>query len=438
MARVYLVAGLGFGDEGKGTIVDFLTRSTGAHLVVRYNGGAQAAHNVVLPDGTSHCFSQFGSGSFVPRVQTHLSRHMLVNPLTMNHEGSHLLSLGVRDIWDRVTVDRQALITNPFQRAANRLREHARGDARHGSCGMGVGETMSDALADPESALRVGDLEDRALTVRKLRQSQERKAEEFRDHLRLSDVGDEDGLDGCRDVLRDTTWPEDIAESFQDWTSRVTLVNEDWLTGQVNGEGVVIFEGAQGVLLDETYGFQPYTTWTSCTWKNAMDLLKDHQDANVKVGVLRTYMTRHGRGPFVTEDTGWVPSEKHNRRGDWQEGFRRGYFDIPAVHYAIDMLYDSARDGLDMFAMTHMDVIPPKFCTKYDNFDLQYLSVANSPVGRQEKVTEILLQPDVRPVYQKIDLMPDFLAYIEAEFGTDIGIFSYGPTHEDKSLHARY
>ena len=78
-----LVAGLGFGDEGKGSIVDALVRKHGAHTVVRYNGGAQAAHNVVDLDGRHHTFSQFGSGTFVPGTRTFLSRFMVVNPLGM-------------------------------------------------------------------------------------------------------------------------------------------------------------------------------------------------------------------------------------------------------------------------------------------------------------------------------------------------------------------
>ena len=74
MATVVLLAGLGFGDEGKGTVTDYLVRTHSAKMVVRYNGGAQAAHNVVLPDGRHHTFAQFGSGTFVPGVRTHLSR----------------------------------------------------------------------------------------------------------------------------------------------------------------------------------------------------------------------------------------------------------------------------------------------------------------------------------------------------------------------------
>src|SRR5262245_62300875 len=119
-ARVSLVAGLGYGDEGKGSIVDFLARQprpgTRAGLVVRFNGGAQAAHNVVTEDGRHHTFAQFGSGTFTPGVRTHLSQHVLVDPLALVTEAEHLASLGVPDALDRLTVDREALVTTPYHR----------------------------------------------------------------------------------------------------------------------------------------------------------------------------------------------------------------------------------------------------------------------------------------------------------------------------------
>jgi adenylosuccinate synthase len=150
-----VVVDLGYGDAGKGTVVDWLCSRADAgpvHAVVRFNGGAQAAHNVVTSDGRHHTFAQFGSGSFIPGVRTHLSRFVLVDPLALAGEAAHLASLGVRDALDRVTVDRDALLATPYHRAANRARELARGDRRHGSCGMGIGETASYALDHPADA----------------------------------------------------------------------------------------------------------------------------------------------------------------------------------------------------------------------------------------------------------------------------------------------
>ena len=144
--KAILITDLGFGDAGKGGLVDHLTRVTGAHTVVRYNGGAQAGHNVITPDGRHHTFAQFGSGSLVPGTRTYVSRFMLLDPLAMLAEERALQGLGVRDALARTAIDRRALITTPFHVAANRIKEVARGDARHGSCGMGIGETMADQI----------------------------------------------------------------------------------------------------------------------------------------------------------------------------------------------------------------------------------------------------------------------------------------------------
>src|SRR5688572_4356148 len=144
--RAIILSGLGYGDEGKGTWTDFLARTEQVHTVVRFNGGAQAGHNVVTPDGRHHTSAQFGSGTLVRGVNTHLSRFMLLNPIRLLKEDAELHALAIKDALARTSIDRRALVTTPFQVAANRLRELARGDGRHGSCGMGIGETMSDWL----------------------------------------------------------------------------------------------------------------------------------------------------------------------------------------------------------------------------------------------------------------------------------------------------
>src|SRR5215472_12462254 len=100
MKRAIITVGLGFGDEGKGATVDFLTRRYEADLVVRYCGGSQAGHNVQLPDGRRHCFSQFGAGTLVaadPRPRTYLGPHVVIDPPALAREARHLADLGVPD-----------------------------------------------------------------------------------------------------------------------------------------------------------------------------------------------------------------------------------------------------------------------------------------------------------------------------------------------------
>ncbi|WP_280342182.1 adenylosuccinate synthetase, partial [Nocardia neocaledoniensis] len=142
-----VVVDLGFGDAGKGATVDWLCApeaDLGVAAVVRFNGGAQAAHNVVA-DGRHHTFAQFGAGTF-HGVPTLLSRHMLVEPMALAAESERLAALGVRDPLGLLAIDGRALLTTPIHIAANRAREDARGSSRHGSCGRGIGETAWYAL----------------------------------------------------------------------------------------------------------------------------------------------------------------------------------------------------------------------------------------------------------------------------------------------------
>src|SRR5262245_22309476 len=162
MKRAIITVGLGFGDEGKGATVDFLTRRLEADLVVRYCGGSQAGHNVELPDGRRHTFSQFGAGTLAPDPpRTFLGPNVIIDPLALTREAAHLTELGVRDPMRLLTIHPRCLVATPGLRALNQLREMSRGDAKHGSCGQGIGETRSYWLRYGEDSVFAADLRDR-------------------------------------------------------------------------------------------------------------------------------------------------------------------------------------------------------------------------------------------------------------------------------------
>jgi adenylosuccinate synthase len=333
-----IVVDLGYGDAGKGTIVDWLCASRArdgrpVRAVVRFNGGAQAAHHVLAPSGQVHPFAQFGSGTFTPGTRTFLSRFMLLDPLALVAEAERLRCLGVADPFGLVTVDRAALLTTPYHRAANHAREQARGAARHGSCGMGIGETASYALAYPADAPRAGDLVAPRTLLRKLTL--------LRDRLAPGPAIDSAG----------SPPPADVAAVFQAVGARLTMAGDGYLTGLLRA-GPVVFEGAQGVLLDEWRGFHPYTTWSTTTFENAETLLAEGGAAGTatRLGVTRTYQTRHGPGPFPTEDPGLDVTEPHNANGRWQGPFRAGHLDAVALSYAARV-----AGGVDAVALTHLD-----------------------------------------------------------------------------------
>lgn len=411
-----IVVDLGFGDAGKGTVVDHLCARPAphpVHAVVRFNGGPQAAHNVVTDDGRHHTFAQFGSGSFTPGVETFLSRHMLVDPLALATEAAHLADVGVPDALARLTVDPDALLVTPFHAAANRARERARGTARHGSCGMGVGETAAFALAHPEHAPRAGDVRAPAVLRRKLLA--------VRDAL-TAELGDL------------AAPPADhVATVFTAFGEAVRLAPDTHLRSLLR-KGPVVFEGAQGVLLDEWHGFHPYTTWSTTTFHNAEALLAEEGHGGTRLGVLRTYTPRHGPGPLVTEDPDLTARhpDSHNTTGPWQGAFRVGHFDAVAHRYAVDVC-----DGVDTIALTHMDAATRRGLRACHAYRVDGERVTRLPVGapgdldRQAALTDRLMRavPELGP-----EVPPsDWPGLVEAALGAPVSLLSSGPRSRDKA-----
>ncbi len=353
MATAYLVAGLGYGDEGKGATVDFLARDLGARLVVRYNGGAQAGHNVVTPNGNHHTFSQFGSGMFVPGVWTYLSKYMMVNPLNMMLEEEALRSLGVRNAFKRTLVDKRSLITTPFQSAVNKVLLKVSG--KNNSCGMGIGQTREDHIKYGDAVVFAGDIrsKDPHLLKMKLRLLQSVSFEKVRKYL--NNVYIQETFPGILDLFLSTKSVDDLASDYDEWP--VGIVGNAMeafdildLTGTPRKN--VIFEGAQGVLLDEEFGEEGFNTWTKTTFHNCASILDEAiwQGSSLRIGVLRTYMTRHGDGPLPTKETDWFPSEKHNVSDGAQGKFRKSNFSFEAVDKALKIC-----GGVDIFALNHFD-----------------------------------------------------------------------------------
>lgn len=402
-----IVVDLGFGDAGKGTLTDWLARRTGAGLAVRFNGGAQAGHNVVTPDRRTHTFAQFGAGSFVPGVRTHLSRFMIVHPGGLLREAEALGGLGLDDAWERLTISGEALLITPFLQAAGRLRELLRGGARHGSCGIGVGEAMQHSLRYPADAVRLADLADEPRLLRKLQRQQaclwEELARPSRGEAELQ-------------VLESATAGRDFVETARPLLQRL---HDGPLP---NGESIV-FEGAQGVLLDEWRGFHPYTTWSTCTFDNALQLLQGWDGPVKRLGVVRSYATRHGAGPFPTEDAALQLPEPHNHHGPWQGGFRQGWLDLVLLRYALEVC-----GGVDGLAVTHLDRVRPdwKMAVAYEGTarlepgpfqDLDY----------QAALTQQLLE--ARPIYAPCRSVVDEL---QQRLDVPVWVESHGPTCEDK------
>lgn len=349
-----IVVGLCFGDEGKGSVVDYLVRKNSATTVVRFNGGPQAAHHVVTTDGHTHCFSQFGSGTLVPGVRTILSRFMVFDPLALLKEAAALAALGITDSLARIVIDGDCVLVTPYHALINQALEISRGDTRHGSCGRGVGQAQLESESWGERAIRAKDLLEESTLHSKIRFLRLAKLDIAEQLLRATDGHPQ--ISEIVGHLRSLEVETMINERYRDFTVKCRgSILDGKRIGKMLGQSVV-FEGAQGVLLDREFGFFPYVTPSITRPLNARLLLEEWNWTGTvtTIGVIRAYATRHGAGPFVTEDgelAARLP-EQHNGHHPWQGAFRVGWPDFVALKYAC-----AVAGTIDGLAVTNIDRI---------------------------------------------------------------------------------
>ncbi|GAB3948936.1 hypothetical protein GCM10027614_46900 [Micromonospora vulcania] len=272
-----------------------------------------------------------------------------------------------------------------------------------------MGEAVAYGLTHPDDAPRVGDCLRPAVLRRRLTA--------LRDRL-TAELG-----------ALDAPPVEDCLPAFTGFAERVAIVERSWLAAALR-TGTCVFEGAQGVLLDEWHGFHPYTTWSTTTFANVDTLLAEAglPDTVTRVGVLRLVTTRHGAGPLVTEDPALPLADPRNPPNPWQGRFRFGHFDAVAHRYAL-----AAAGGVDGLALTHLDLAGPglRICRRYDTTD----RLTPGPPGdleRQAALTARLLRS--RPRYDD-DPPSDWAETVRTELGTPVVLTSHGPTADDKTPH---
>lgn len=330
MKRATAVIGACWGDEGKGIMTDYFARKAGEEpMVVRFNGGAQAGHTVVTPNGDRHVFHHFGAGTLAG-ARTYLSRHFLVNPAMWIEEYRALQGRGLRT---RLFVDREAPITTPWDMMRNQNMEVAAGAARHGSCGMGVHATMVRQL-DPELRLFAGDLE-RPADLRR----------------RLEVVSARSGSGSTAIMQR--FWNDCMSMA-----SQINLCDSRIL---VDRPADIIFEGAQGLLLDQDSEFYPHVTHSKTGISNVLQIARETGINQIDaVYVHRTYLTRHGVGPLPGEDCALTYHDNTNVENEWQGKLRFAPLDPRLISDAVFADYAMAREDADinvtpLMAVTHCD-----------------------------------------------------------------------------------
>ena len=322
--RAQAVIGSGYGDEGKGLMTDALASRTPDAIVVRSNGGAQAGHTVVTPDGTRHVFHHVGAGAFAG-ARTHFSRHFVAHPMMLLGEWQALRTLGA-DL--RITSDPRALVTTPYDVMINQALELDRGGARHGSTGLGFGETIERNLR-PEFAIATADLfrPDLAYRLRRIRTEWV--------PARLATLGVASVPEQIDAALADDAVIGRFLAECADYLDRVGL----WPDRRLGEKGNVIFEAAQGLLLDQDYGAFPFVTRSNTGLRNILAIAEEAGLAAIDATyVTRAYTTRHGAGPLPGETQsldGVAVHDPTNMPNAWQGTLRLAPLDTGILRHAI-------------------------------------------------------------------------------------------------------
>lgn len=405
MTTADVIIGAGFGDEGKGLVTDALAARYGQEaIVIRFNGGAQAGHTVVTPQGQRHVFSHFGCGSFVG-ARTFLSRFFVSNPLLFFKEWQKLQALNVTPI---VAADPQGWLTTPYDMMINQIVEEARAGQRHGSCGVGFGETIERC----EKSAYFTTIQDIAWPEN-LRKTLKKILDEWVP-FRLKTLG----INSLGDSWTQRLHADGIINKYMEDTAFMHAHISLTPISSYCQNAHLVFEGAQGLLLDQTRGFFPHVTRSHTGLKNVVDLAATLNVKALDVHYLtRSYLTRHGAGPFATE-TEKQPYAKivdlTNVPNPYQGKLRFGWLDCDQLVRAITQDLESAPRALQLrphLAMTCLDQL--------DNHHVTCRLFGQTVTKTVEEVQSDLAQ-----------LIP-----ISSLFG------SYGPTRstlERRSTHQRF
>lgn len=351
--RAQAVIGAAYGDEGKGLMVDRLAAASQNAVVVRSNGGAQAGHTVVSPKGERHVFHHVGSGTFAGAA-THFSRFFVAHPMLLLDELTALADFGIHP---RLTSDPDVMVTTPYDVIINQAVEIFRGNARHGSCGLGFGETIERNL-HPQLALTMRDL--------------------FRPDLKARLIAIRDTWVPQRlQTLGITTLPDELAAALADETTLAQFLadceaNLDrvslWPDRRLAQLGPVIFEAAQGLLLDQDFGAFPHVTRSNTGLANILGLAVEAGIETLDVTyATRIYTTRHGAGPLKGETAALENIhvvDPTNAPNDWQGTLRLAPLDLGLLRDVIAMDLALPRKGIAVcagLAVTCLDQATGRF-----------------------------------------------------------------------------
>lgn len=336
MTKAIAVIGANYGDEGKGLMTDFLCRKHNSNAVVRFNGGAQAGHTVCTEDGKRHVFHHLGSGTFAGAA-TILSKHFILNPILFRSEYEEFVK--TKGITPVVYYDPRCRVTTPWDMAYNQEQESGR-VVRHGSCGVGINATVDREEWVPTTLDTVAHYT----------------------YIIMQYYKEKKGMVG--EFVSDARWCE-LTEKFRQDIEFMLSVAKPFT--DIGLASYIVFEGAQGLALDEYSGDYPNVTRSRTGLPNVVDFCREFSvSLDEVVYVTRSYLTRHGNGEFNGGNDISL-EDNTNKPNDWQGTIRMKKFNFDSF---IGMLQRCSLDWNAYNATTEEYSLAVTHCDQIENEDL--------------------------------------------------------------------
>ena len=421
MARNVVVIGTQWGDEGKGKIVDWLTDKVAG--VVRFQGGHNAGHTLVI-DGKKTILRLIPSGILHAGVKSFIGNGVVVSPQALTEEIGELEAAGV-DIAARLRLSEACCLILPHHVALDKARELAKGDAKIGTTGRGIGPAYEDKVA--RRAIRVQDLYTRERFASKLGEVLDYHNFVLKNYFRVETVDFHKTLDET------LAFAEKLRPLVADVSAEVNAL--------IHAGKSILFEGAQAALLDIDHGTYPFVTSSNTlAGQAAAGAGVGPGQLNYVLGVAKAYATRVGGGPFPTElddEVGEHLRVKGNEYGSVTGRPRRcGWFDAAALKRAVQL------NGLSGICITKLDVL--------DGLDTVRVAVGYKVRGEKRDMLPVGAESLAicEPVYEELpgwkestvgvksfDRLPKtaqtYLRRLEVLVGAPIAIISTGPDREE-------
>ncbi|ULJ63543.1 adenylosuccinate synthase [Wielerella bovis] len=426
MTKNVVVIGAQWGDEGKGKIVDWLAEQTTG--VVRFQGGHNAGHTLVV-NGKKTILRLIPSGILHENLDCYIGSGVVVSPEALLGEIDELNAAGVKNVEQRLKIAPTAPLILPYHITLDQAREQSRGAGKIGTTGRGIGPAYEDKVA--RRSVRAGDLFNRDLVAEKVRANLALYNVQL-EHLHGAPAVDFDEVMAKIDAFRERILPmiADVSRTLYEKNQR--------------GERL-LFEGAQGTLLDIDYGTYPFVTSSNCiAGAAAAGAGVPPHMLNYVLGIVKAYTTRVGSGPFPTElfdDVGAGLAKRGNEFGSVTGRPRRcGWFDAAALKRSIQV------NGITGMCITKLDVMDGmekiQICVGYTLPDGSTTDIL--PLGAD-------LVAQCTPIYETLDgwtestfgvksydALPEnakkYLKRIEEVCGAPVAIISTGPDREETIL----